>query len=96
MKITEENLEFPCDLKEKILKMINTSKIKVEFVFGKNIIFENTNLAITKPNLIIFSNDKYFIKVLNYGTDELFIGDYSRPVALTTLINLINKSINIP
>jgi hypothetical protein len=49
MKITEEYLEFPCDLKEKILKRTNTTKIKVEFIIGKNIVFENTTFYQETP-----------------------------------------------
>jgi len=93
MKITEEKLEFPCDLKEKILKRTNTTKIKVEFIIGKNIVFENTNLAITKPNVVVFSNDKQFIEVFNYGTDELFINDYHDSISFNSLINIVNKNL---
>jgi len=93
MKITEENLEFPCELKEKILKMINTSRIKVDFIVGKNIRFEKTNLAITKPSLIVFSNNVYFIKIFNYGNCDLFVENHNNPISFSALIKLVNKSL---
>ena len=46
MKISTQSLEFPECIKEKLLKMINISKVDIEFVNGNNIIFEKTNLGL--------------------------------------------------
>ena len=93
MEITKENLEFPCELKEKILRKLNTSRIDIEIINGTNFIFENTNLIVTKPNIIIFSNETQFIKIFNYGDDELFIDDYNTSIALASLITLVNSNL---
>ena len=93
MKITKENLELPCELKEKIVRKLNTSRIDIEFINGTNFIFENTNLIVTKPSIIIFSNDTQFIKIFNYGNEELFIDDYNTSIALVSLITLVNNNL---
>ncbi len=46
MKITVEPLEFPLCVKEKLLKIPKISKLHIEFVNGKNIDFNKTNLSI--------------------------------------------------
>ena len=46
MKITIETLEFPLSVKERIMKIPKISKLNLEFVSGKNIHFEKTNLSL--------------------------------------------------
>ena len=46
MKVSIEQLEFPSSVKDKILKLKDISKINTEFIGGKYIHFENTNLSI--------------------------------------------------
>ncbi len=50
MKITIEPLEFPISVKEKLLKIPKISKLHIEFVNGKNIHFDKTNLSINEPH----------------------------------------------
>lgn len=62
MKITIEQLEFPLYIKEKITKISKISKLHLEFINGKNIHFDKTNLSIHEPhkiNSIIIDKDKY-------------------------------------
>lgn len=46
MKIAIEQLEFPLCVKEKITKIPKISKLHLEFINGKNIHFDKTNLSI--------------------------------------------------
>ncbi len=70
MKVAIEQLEFPFSIKDKILKLKNISKINTEFIGGKYIHFENTNLSIHEPHKIIFSNDTTYFIVINYENDS--------------------------
>ena len=65
MKVSIEQLEFPSSIKDKILKLKDVTKINTEFISGKYIHFENTNLSIHEPHKIIFSNDSnYFVLIM--------------------------------
>ena len=62
MKITIEQLEFPLCVKENITKIPKISKLHLEFINGKNIHFDKTNLSIHEPhkiNSIIIDKEKY-------------------------------------
>lgn len=62
MKITIEQLEFPLCVKEKITKIPKISRLHLEFINGKNIHFDKTNLSIHEPhkiNSIIIDKEKY-------------------------------------
>lgn len=61
-------LEFPSSIKDKILKDI--SKINTEFISGKYIHVENTNLSICEPHKIIFSNASNYFVLINYENDS--------------------------
>lgn len=63
MKITIEHLEFPLSVKDKITKIPKISKLHLNFISGKNIHFDKTNLSIKEPHKII-TLDKLFNLVL--------------------------------
>ena len=95
MKISTQSLEFPECIKEKLLKMINVSKVDIEFVNGNNIIFEKTNLALEEPHKIIVKQDNTNIIILYYEReDNFYIDDLQTPIPFTKLINIINNLIN--
>ena len=52
MKITIEHLEFPLSVKEKLMKIPKISKLHIEFVNGKNIHFDKTNLSLNEPHKV--------------------------------------------
>ena len=70
MKVSIEQLEFPSSIKDKILKLKDISKINTEFISGKYIHFENTNLSIHEPHKIIFSNSDSYFEVINYENNS--------------------------
>jgi len=66
MKVSIEQLEFPSSIKDKILKLKDISKIHADFIGGKYIHFEKTNLSIHEPHQIIISNDNSYFVIINY------------------------------
>ena len=70
MKVSIEQLEFPSSIKDKILKLKDVTKINTEFISGKYIHFENTNLSIHEPHKIIFNNDRNYFVLINYENDS--------------------------
>ena len=70
MKITIEVLEFPLSVKEKIMKIPKISKLNLEFVSGKKIHFEKTNLSLFEPHKIIISVNTFCLILLSYDTDS--------------------------
>ncbi len=66
MKVSIEQLEFPSSIKDKILKLKDISKLHIDFIGGKYIHFENTNLSIHEPHQIVISNDIGCFVLINY------------------------------
>ena len=64
MKVSIKQLEFPSSIKDKILKLKDISKLHIDFIGGKYIHFENTNLTIHEPHQIIISNNYLSFPVL--------------------------------
>ena len=92
MKITIEPLEFPLCVKEKLLKIPKISKLHIEFVNGKNIHFDKTNLLINEPHQILISNDLSCLILLSYPNDNNFyLKDSLEMITLESIKFLILK-----
>lgn len=92
MKITIEPLEFPLSVKDKITKIPKVSKLHIEFVSGKNIHFDNTNLSISEPHKIIISNNESCLILLSYDNDNNFyLKDSMDIITLSSLSSLVVK-----
>jgi len=92
MKITIEPLEFPLSVKEKLMKIPKISKLHIEFVNGKNIHFDKTNLSINEPHKVIISNEKSCIILLSYPNDNnLYLKDSLEIITLESIKFLILK-----
>ena len=48
-----EFLEFPLCIKKKILRIKDITKLNIEYIAGKNIVFNNSNLGLNEPHKII-------------------------------------------
>ena len=93
MKTTIIKLEFPSVIKSKIKKLVS-SKINIEFIAGNNIKLNNTNIGLTEPHKIIFSNEATCLIVLAYDNDDsYYLYDLSNPVSFTKLIALVNDNL---
>ena len=63
MNVSIEILEFPLCVKNMILRIKDITKLNIEYIAGKNIVFNNSNLGLKEPHKIIISN----------GTDKLVL-----------------------
>ena len=70
MKVSIKQLEFPSSIKDKILKLKDISKLHIDFIGGKYIHFEKTNLSIHEPHQIIISNDNSYFVIINYENNH--------------------------
>ena len=73
MKITIEQLVSPLCVKEKITKIPKISKLHLEFINGKNIHFDKTNLSIHK--IIIYNNLSCLILLIFKDDNNIYIKD---------------------
>lgn len=90
MKITIEHLEIPLSVKDKITKI---SKLHLNFISGKNIRFDKTNLSIKEPHKIIISNESICSILISYYDDNnLYLKDSHKIINLIRLSNLVSKS----
>ena len=67
MEITIEDLEFPLSVKDKITKI---SKLHLDFISGKNVLFDRNNLSLKEPYKIIISNETCFLNLISYEDDN--------------------------
>lgn len=92
MKITIEHLEFPLSVKDKITKIPKISKLHLNFISGKNIHFDNTNLSIKEPHKIIISNESICLILISYDDDNnLYLKDSHEIITLSRLSGLVLK-----
>jgi len=92
MKITIEHLEFPLSVKHKITKIPKISKLHLDFISGKNIHFDKTNLSIKEPHKIIISNESSCLILISYEDDNnLYVKDSHEIMTLSKLSDLVLK-----
>ena len=74
MEITIEDLEFSLRVNEKINKIPKISKLHLDFISGKNVLFDRNNLSLKEPYKIIISNESYFLNLISYeGYNNLYV-----------------------
>lgn len=92
MKVSIEQLEFPSSIKDKILKLKDISKIHIDFIGGKYIHFENTNLSIHEPHQIVISNENsYFVLIAYENNSTLYDKSNMQNVTIESIKFLIFK-----
>ncbi|MCM1052563.1 MAG: hypothetical protein NC483_01110 [Ruminococcus sp.] len=92
MKITIEPLEFTLCVKEKLMKIPKISKLHIEFVNGKNIHFDKTNLSINEPHQIVISNkSSYFVLIAYENNPTLYDKSTMQNVTMENIKFLIFK-----
>ena len=85
-----EILEFPLCVKNKILRIKNITKLNIEYIAGKNIVFKNSNLGLNEPHKIIIINNTQSLVLLCYDNDSnLYNEDLSDTITITELTNII-------
>ncbi len=93
MNVSIEILEFPLCVKNKILRIKDITKLNIEYITGKNIIFNNSNLGLKEPHKIIISNDKKRIVLLCYDDDDtnLYNEDLSEIITISKLTDIVKE-----
>ena len=90
MNVSIEILEFPLYIKNKILRIKNITKLNIEYIAGKNIVFNNSNLGLNEPHKIIISNNTQSIVLLCYDDDSnLYNEDLSDTITITELASIV-------
>lgn len=90
MNVSIEILEFPLCIKNKILRIKNTTKLNIEYIAGKNIVFNHSNLGLNEPHKIIISNNTQGIVLLCYDDDSnLYNEALSDTITITELTDII-------
>lgn len=90
MKISTEQLDFPLCIKNKILRIKDITKLQIDFIAGKYIRFNKTNLALQEPHKIVISNELSSIVILAYEDDTtLYSSDLSRSITSADLIEIV-------
>lgn len=86
-----EILEFPLCIKNRILRIKDIIKLYIEYIAGKNIVFNNSNLGLNEPHKIIISNNTQSLVLLCYDDDSnLYNEDLSDTITITELTKIIN------
>lgn len=90
MNVSIEFLEFPLCIKNKILRIKNITKLNIEYIAGKNIVFNHSNLGLNEPHKIIISNNTQGIVLLCYDDDSnLYNEALSDTITITELTDII-------
>lgn len=90
MNVSIELLEFPLCIKNKILRIKNITKLNIEYIAVKNILFNNSNLGLNEPHKIIISNNTQGLVLLRYDNDSnLYNEDLSNTITIPELSNII-------
>lgn len=90
MNVSIEILEFPLCIKNKILRIKDITKLNIEYIAGKNIVFNNSNLGLNEPHKIIISNNTRSLVLLCYDNNlNLYNEDLSDTITITELTNII-------
>ena len=84
-------LEFTLCVKNKILRIKNITKLNIEYIAGKNIVFNHSNLELKEPHKIVIINNTQSIVLLCYDNDsDLYNEDLSDTITITELTKIIN------
>lgn len=94
MKITIEELEFPINIKNKLLKLKDITKLHIDFINGKNIVFNKTNLKIQEPHKIVISNKTSSVVILSYENDEHLYTTNLNIITSSQVSTVISKLLN--
>lgn len=91
MNVSIELLEFPFCIENKILRIKDITKLNIEYIAGKNIVFNHSNLGLKEPHRIIISNNTQRIILLCYDDDtNLYNEDLSHTITIAELTNIVD------
>lgn len=92
MKTTIENLEFPCDFKERLKRKVSFKNLSINYIQGHIIKINKTNLCITEPHKIIAKNNTLTLVAYLYdNTDNIYLPNSNAIITFTKFINILNN-----
>lgn len=92
MNVSIEILEFPLCVKNKILRIKDITKLNIEYIAGKNIVFNNSNLGLKEPHKIIISNGIDKLVLLCYDDDtNLYNEKLTAIITLSELTSIVSE-----
>ena len=91
MNVSIELLEFPLCIKNKILRIKNITKLNIEYIVGKNIVFNYSNLGINESHKIVISNNTQRIVLLCYN--DVLSKEQKQELVFKYIDNIILKLI---
>jgi len=91
MKTTIENLEFPCEIKKKLIMKASFGNLDIQFMAGHLIKFNQTNLSVREPHRIIVRNSKQtLIAILYDDVKKIYLPRENAIISFTKFITLLN------
>ena len=76
-------------IKNKILRIKDITKLNIEYISGRNIIFKNTNLGLFEPYKVIISNNYNGIILFCYNEDTTLYKDDLSTITINELTDII-------
>lgn len=88
MNVSIEILEFPLCVKNKILKIKDITKLNIEYIAGKNIVFNNSNLGLKEDidSYIKFLSEFYKINKSNINIKSFSLEELNKDNNLSQII----------
>lgn len=80
----EKRIEITCSM----------NSAKCEFIQGKIIDVDNTNVSFIEPHKVIIKIKKYKLLVLYFNKDNLFLYDRTIPITISKLTTLLKSIIS--
>lgn len=80
----EKRIEITCAM----------NSAKCEFIQGKIIDLDNTNVSFIQPHKVVIKIKKYKLLVLYFNKDNLFLYDRTIPITISKLTTLLKSIIS--
>lgn len=92
LKTTIEQLNFPCDIKNKLKMKVGTSNLDIKYIDGHIIKIDKTNLSITEPHKIIVKNNSNTLIAYFYeDNDKIYLPISNAIISFSKFVKILNE-----
>lgn len=91
MEISEKKLIKSLELEKKIETICSFNYAKCEFIQGRILNIEKTNISFIEPHRIIIKVNNKKILVIYFDKNNIFLYDRSKQITLDQLILILKK-----
>lgn len=92
MKTTIEQLNFPCDIKNKLKMKVGTINLDIKYIDGHIIKIDKTNLSITEPYKIIIKNKiNTLIAYFYEDNDKIYLPISNAIISFSKFVKILNE-----